>query len=102
MQRIGDDMELLSEMADYFQKDSTAHLKRIRIALQGRDTEELETVAHSLKGSAGNLGGLRAVQAARAVESLAKSGRSDIDESVGKMEAEIEQLMLELDRLTSD
>jgi HPt (histidine-containing phosphotransfer) domain-containing protein len=46
----------LSELIDLFLKEQAQHLARLRKAYQERDAAVLERVAHTMKGSCGNLG----------------------------------------------
>lgn len=46
----------LQELIDIFLKEQAQHLARLRKAFQDRDASGLERVAHTMKGSCGNLG----------------------------------------------
>lgn len=46
----------LAELIDIFLKEQRDHLKLLRQAFDGRDGRVLEKVAHTMKGSCGNLG----------------------------------------------
>ncbi len=102
LHRVGHDLELLSTMVTCYQEDSKKQLNAIRNAISDYDADKLTETAHSLKGSSGNLGGARAAEAALAIESLAKSGRSVLNENVVKLESEIEDFLVELNRLLDD
>ena len=47
---------LVAELIDIFLKEQPQHLVRLRQGLAGRDAGLVERVAHTLKGSSGNLG----------------------------------------------
>jgi HPt (histidine-containing phosphotransfer) domain-containing protein len=46
----------LSELIDIFLREQAQHLARLRKAFEDRDAAVLERVAHTMKGSCGNLG----------------------------------------------
>jgi HPt (histidine-containing phosphotransfer) domain-containing protein len=73
IERFGGDRQLLRELAEIFLEDQGALLQDLRAALAGRDRERTERLAHSLKGIAANLGGLRVEAAALEMEDAART-----------------------------
>jgi len=71
--------EPLVELIQLFLKDAHPKLERMHTALRGKDLTTLALVAHSLKGSASNLGARRLADFCAAMEKHAKA--SDLAES---------------------
>lgn len=93
LQRMAGDEQLFRELARFFLEDSPVLLADVRRALAGRDCEAAVRPAHSLKGIAANLGGLRLEAAACAVEQLAVAGRLDSARAAAaQLASEIERL----------
>ena len=72
--RVDSDLELISLLTDAFVDDTTRNLNRLRDALADRDHVAARQLAHTLKGTAGNLSGLRMVDLARQLEHAAMAG----------------------------
>jgi HPt (histidine-containing phosphotransfer) domain-containing protein len=92
--RIGGDRQLLRELAGIFLEDSAVLLGELKTALAGDDQEQTERCAHSLRGIAANLGGLRVEAAAAAIEEAARSG------SLDAARLAVDPLIFEFNRLT--
>ena len=92
--RIGGDRQLLRELAEIFLEDSALLLGALQTALAGDHREQAERSAHSLRGIAANLGGLRVEAAAAAIEEAARSGRLEIARLA------VDRLTVEFNRLT--
>lgn len=71
---MADDFPLLIET---FITDSDMRLDTIRDAVQDSDPEAIRRTAHSLKGSASNMGALELTRLCRELEDLGHSGRSE-------------------------
>jgi signal transduction histidine kinase/ligand-binding sensor domain-containing protein/DNA-binding response OmpR family regulator len=76
MARMDGDAALLRELGALFLEDGPRLLEEIRRAVAAGDAEIVQRVAHTLKGTLGTLGGPDAPAAARALESLARDGRT--------------------------
>ena len=72
--REPDQPDPLAEVADLFLQDSPPRLSKIKQHCADQDALMLERVAHSLKGSAGNLGARRLASLCADLEKLAKTG----------------------------
>jgi two-component system sensor histidine kinase/response regulator len=95
--RMDGDHELLAEVQQVFVSDSPRRLAAIRGAVANRDAERLRAEGHDLRGSAGTLGALRLVEAARALERAGTEGYLDEAETAGRRVAlEIERLVAHL------
>lgn len=71
---LGGDRRLLRELVGIFLDDSPKRLDALRAAMTAADVQQLEQIAHSLKGSASILGAGRLRDAAQALEEGAHDG----------------------------
>jgi two-component system, sensor histidine kinase and response regulator len=72
---VGDDLELLDEVAGDFAAQVPVWLAGLAEALRTGNGEALRRVAHSLKGAVGNFGAPAVREPAAALEELGKAGR---------------------------
>jgi HPt (histidine-containing phosphotransfer) domain-containing protein len=77
MRWLGGDRHLLSELVGIFVDDGPKRLQAIRAALTAADVQQIEHVAHNLKGSAAILGATRLQTAALALEDAAHDGHTE-------------------------
>lgn len=100
MERIGDDAQFLTELAEMFCDQRQMLVGEIRSALERRDAEALARAAHTLKGCVGNLGAGLAFQAALRLEMLARANQlSEAERAALELEDEVarfEQALLRL------
>ena len=68
------DQELLSELAELFLEDVPPKLQALREAIGGGDATSVESVAHALKGSSGNMGALRMSTISTDLQDAGRSG----------------------------
>ena len=73
LSRTGGDRRLLKHIVRLFRTDSRSSLHKIERAAATGDADALRLAAHSLKGSAGTVGGVAVHQAAAALEDLGRS-----------------------------
>ncbi len=93
LSRVGDDLDLLREVAQLFLQDYPNSLREIRRALETGDAQLLERSAHGLKGSVANFGARAAVEAALRLESM---GRAKSFEQAGDALAQLEAALARL------
>jgi len=74
---ISGDGELLRELTSLFAQEGPRLLGEMGRAIEASDRESLRRAAHNLKGSAGNLYGMRAAEVATRLELLAHTGDFD-------------------------
>jgi HPt (histidine-containing phosphotransfer) domain-containing protein len=67
--------EELSELLDLFLKTTSSELIELQSALKEKDTQAAERMAHSIKGAAGILGLLEIRDAAKRIETAARTNR---------------------------
>jgi len=95
--QAGGSPTFLAELIDIFLREMTRNLERLRMSLEGRDGPTLERVAHTLKGSCGNLGADAMSKMCAQLQSVARGGnwslaRDLVEEVVregSKVEAEL-------------
>ena len=93
LDRLGGDVQLLSELIEIHLSQSSSLLTAAQRALQEKDGKELARVAHTIKGSAGNFLAQRAVEVARRLEAFAEQGDfSRADETMSDLQREMERL----------
>ncbi len=96
---MGNDRDLLKDMAEFFLADAPPLMMQIRQALAARNSEELSRTAHSLKGLASNFSASSVQELAEEVEHLGKA--SKFDEAATRMdplEQEIQRVLSSLQR----
>ena len=90
--------DLLGELIGLFARDAVARVAAIEVAWRARQPREAARAAHTLKGAAGQVGALRVVAAAQAVERLTEAAfdadvvaglRGAVDEAVGALRARL-------------
>jgi PAS domain S-box-containing protein len=86
---------VLRDLADLFLRDARPKLKSMAAALDGKDLAALASIAHSLKGSASNLGARRLAELCATLEKFAKA--SDLDSARNLLE----QTRVEFQRVAS-
>lgn len=95
--RLQGDKELLVELAELFLNEYPSHLAEVRIAVERSDLRGIERAAHSIKGSVGNFGAHRAVDAAINLEDAALWGNlEEVGRLMTTLEKEMEALKGEL------
>jgi HPt (histidine-containing phosphotransfer) domain-containing protein len=94
------DTELLVDLIDMFLSDGPAKLRGVRDGLAAGDFEQVERAAHSLKGSAGNLGAVKLQDVSEAIQ-LASNAKavSPLPQLATELEQTYREAEVELRRL---
>jgi two-component system sensor histidine kinase/response regulator len=91
---LGGDRRLLRELVGIFMDDSPKRLEALRAAVRAVDGQQVEQIAHSLKGTASILGAGRLRDAAQALEDAAHDGQATHGGGlVGQVAREVEQVI---------
>ncbi|MGD9724482.1 MAG: Hpt domain-containing protein [Pirellulales bacterium] len=91
--RLGGDAELFNDIADIFLEDAPKYLAEASRTLTTGDAATLERAAHTLKGLSANFAAAAAVEAAYAVELLAREHRLEgAARCFPRLEAEVQRL----------
>jgi HPt (histidine-containing phosphotransfer) domain-containing protein len=100
LSRVGDDAELLKEIAALFMEDYPSVLAEIRAAAARGDAEGVERAAHGLKGSVANFGAQAAVDAAFQIERMGRAGDLNrVSEAIDTLARALDALRPELEAL---
>ncbi len=77
LERVQGDKELLVELLDIYQEDFLVKRQALGDAIAGQDIAKVKEVAHSMKGSSGNISAKPLYAACLKIESLAKEGKTE-------------------------
>jgi len=95
-----DDPLWLKTIVSTFLGDLSTRIIRLKAALEEENAEEFRTVAHALKGSAGNMGAMRLAEIAREMQTLGEARRLEQGHMlVSRIEKEAERVRSELSAL---
>ena len=72
--QLGGSPSFLVELIDIFLKEQAQHLQRLRSAYDGHDAAGVERVAHTMKGSCGNLGARDLSKVCAELQGVARQG----------------------------
>jgi HPt (histidine-containing phosphotransfer) domain-containing protein len=93
--------DVLAEVLNLFLEEVPPRIARLRNAWRAGNIQEVHRAAHSLKGSAGNIGARRLFEVCRQLDDLSKSGDpaaaapfvDALGVEFGKVESEIRKLI---------
>jgi HPt (histidine-containing phosphotransfer) domain-containing protein len=77
LDRVQQDKELLNELFDIYQEDFVIKRKALGDAIAANDIVKIKEIAHSMKGSSGNISAKPLHAACLKLEMLAKEGKTD-------------------------
>jgi len=77
LERVQDDKELLDELFDIFQEDFVKKRQALGEAITAKDIGKIKEIAHSMKGSSGNISAKPMYASCLKLEALAKEGKTD-------------------------
>jgi len=91
--RVEGDRELLAQMVELFLAECPRCLSAITAAVSRRDVKALEQAAHSMQSVVGNFAAQKAMEAARELETAARSGDlTEAEKAHHSLQQEIERL----------
>jgi HPt (histidine-containing phosphotransfer) domain-containing protein len=88
--------DVLAEVLSLFLEEAPPRIARLRNAWASGNIEEVHRAAHSLKGSAGNIGARRMYEVCRRLD---EQGRSDDRSGVGQL---VDELGVEFGKVESE
>ena len=87
------DVDLLTELVDLFFADVPPQLASLREAIESGDASSVKRVAHTLKGSCGNMGAQRMAALCARLQDIGASGYlTHAPELLKQLEAEFERV----------
>ena len=103
LNRVGDDRELISILFNALREDGPAPITNLRDAIDTNDFGAARRVAHTIKGTAGNLGAVRLADAAKQAEQAAAASNAEASrDMLGKLEAALTQTLEALEALVGE
>ncbi len=103
LSRVGYDVEFLDMMAVMFREDCPRRLDELHTALAAGDAAQVRVAAHSLRGSAGNIGADRAATLASQLQHLAESrDLNGCAMAVVSLEQALDTAFIQLDELIAE
>ena len=100
LERVGGDRELLATLAEMQKGETPRAMQEIRAFADSGDAEGLERAAHRLVGSLVVFSATEAVEAARALEHLARDRNlAGADRHVAALAIEVQRFQAALDRI---
>jgi len=92
--------DVLTEVLQLFTTDVPGRIGRLRQAWHDGNATEVQRAAHSLKGSAGNIGAADLLAVCRTIDEQAKAGDlTQMAELVGRLDAEYGRVESEITQL---
>ena len=92
--------DVLAEVLQLFLQEVPLRMDRLRIAYAAGNIEEVYRAAHSLKGSAGNIGAQRLMGVCRQLDDMGRAGDlSDAAPVVAAIKFEYETVAAEIGRI---
>ena len=88
--------DVLTEVLQLFLREVPARMDRLRNACAAGNIQEVYRAAHSLKGSAGNIGAQRLLDVCRQLDEMGRAG------DLAKAEPLVAALGLEYDRVAAE
>lgn len=91
--RLDGDVDLLHELSQLFLEELPGMIRDIHGALAHHDAQALQHAAHSLKGSAANMGADPVAELATQMEGMGRDGKLvDASATYAALEAEVDRL----------
>jgi HPt (histidine-containing phosphotransfer) domain-containing protein len=92
--------DVLIEVLKLFLAEAPPRIERLRNAWGARNIQEVQRAAHSLKGSAGNIGAQRMYEVCKQLDEVRRSGRLQAaDHLVDTLGAEFDKVEAEIHRI---
>jgi HPt (histidine-containing phosphotransfer) domain-containing protein len=96
----GNGTGILKEVVGIFLEDAPAHLRAVETAVATGDRDALRSRAHSIKGSAANVGAVRLSKIAASLEQSLKDGEHvDVIAALAFLEEEFDAVRVEMRRM---
>jgi HPt (histidine-containing phosphotransfer) domain-containing protein len=97
LSRTMGDRDFTKKVVEVFFESTPESMEALRKAIETSDAKAIARWAHTLKGSAANIGGMRLSEIAREINQAAEAGNLDaLSEQFSRLEAEFEALQEEV------
>ncbi len=101
--RVEDDKDLILELLDIFREDFEEKRAALRQAVQAKNFEQVNNVAHSLKGSSGNISAKTMHATCLKIEQLAEAGDANgIQEALAVLDQAFADVQADAQRIKKD
>ncbi len=90
LRALDDDGAFLDEVIDLFVDDARPRVERVRTALLAGDLQAARTAAHSLRGSAGNIGATAVATLPKDIEQALDAGQAFEPAAADALEAALD------------
>src|SRR5688572_5568834 len=95
--------DVLVQVLRLFLQEAPPRIARLRNAWASGDIEDVHRAAHSLKGSAGNIGARRLFEVCRRLDEEGRSDdRSAVSQLIDELGAEFDKVEVEIHRLIGE
>ncbi len=109
LERVGHDISILKLLVSLFLEDAPKRVDEIRTAIDQQNVQKLDAAAHSLKGLAGNIGGMKTFKVAASLEKAARDQDfqsciehfTEIQATLDELSAPLEALCSKFEKQTS-
>jgi len=91
--------QLLDRLLIKFRDNHSSFIDNFKLSLQQNDLETATRSAHSLKSNAGQLGAMSVFEAAKALESSCRQGRTELSTELNALETELNAVLEQLEAL---
>jgi len=103
LERLGGDLDILSELTNIFREDYPKQLSSARRAIAEKDAEGVKRAGHALKGALANLAANGPCGTAAAIEQIGTSGDlSGAGQAVAQLESELAAVLESLQALCQE
>jgi two-component system sensor histidine kinase/response regulator len=103
LERLENDSQLLNEVISIFLADSPGKLAELRAAVAARNSSEIVSGSHSLRGSLSIFGAKAAVEAAQELETIGRQGKVEcVEKAFSVFEREMALVTSALDQIAKD
>lgn len=102
-ERLDNDFELFTELAELFYDDSSALMDKIRNSIDNNDHESLRKAAHTLKGAVANFAAPGAYEAASVLEMTGRNMElTGAEDQYAALKSEIDAVISEMKRINKN
>jgi HPt (histidine-containing phosphotransfer) domain-containing protein len=91
--------DVLTEILTVFLAEVPRRVDRLKAAWWDGQADEVQRAAHSLKGSSGNIGAKALFEVCRQIDERAKAGDLGIEQLIGALDREYNEVEAEIRRL---